>query len=658
MIIHQALHGYSQGHNKLASSYPLSTQDDDKMKMLSDWSEFSGNKDNSYITTYPLSDSKHYVIAKSWYADDMERPGCVWTHSLILDLTNIDEKFDFRSLTGLFKRPVKGDYTSYSETINYTLQTKICADVFFQEDMLVWLYTNIVNIDANIRMLYRVELESSYYQNLILLLLQYLPLGFFRNISMCSGSAYGRKYSNIEYNLQFATSAKTSLETVVKDSKGFVDHVCDGIKSICKAMLREESDTSEFLRLFSNEIENSPIKLCGVGLLSKYLDEAIAKSNDTPSFSCILDLLSNTFPSKTEGKDVKVSFCKKSVSNLFSSESIVLTDMATKVSDDWLDSELIDYFQRVSSLKSEVNLNEFVQYLINLVNAKKVNTVGKLVLKESDKYLNKDDYNYIASNHWSLYMSLVMANANVLKFSFWIDLPEEHFALIYDVFRKHCLIDFDAWDKLFLVVLYRNHTIDKTIMECFSKYVSNNITFEVMTYLNKSAEYRLNSFLHDYCKNQVDNILNWLKTQNELTLPAVVLLIDCVVPQSQAVKNAGSDIWIILQRCNCYEQLEYYVFLFILGHNWNDTNALQYIKHSFYPIYMALYRSTMPDILWRKIEPYTAKLNFLKEWDKCKKIQKGIVRYLKSTGYPRSVLNTLTNNEEVNNLLKEDWDKE
>ncbi|MBR5014201.1 MAG: hypothetical protein IKY16_06310 [Bacteroidales bacterium] len=111
MIIHQALHGYNQGHNRLASSFPLSAQDDDKMKMLSDWSEYSGSNDNSYITTYPLSDGKHYVIAKSWYADDMERPGCVWTHSLIVDLDNLDEKFDFRSLVGLFKRPVKGEYS-------------------------------------------------------------------------------------------------------------------------------------------------------------------------------------------------------------------------------------------------------------------------------------------------------------------------------------------------------------------------------------------------------------------------------------------------------------------------------------------------------------------------------------------------------------------
>lgn len=657
MIIHQTLHGYSQGHNRLASSYPLSAQDDDKMKMLSDWSEFSGNGDNSYITTYPLSDGKHYVVAKSWYANDMERPGCVWTHSLILDLTNLDEKFDFRLLIDLFKKPVKGNYTYYSETIDYTPQIVSGKENVFQEDVLIWLYANLVGLGTNAQMLYRVERESIYYQNLLLLLLQYLPLGFFKNVSMCSGSAYGRKYNDVAYNLQFAVSVQTSLTAVVKELKEVIDNVCDGIRSICRTMTRKESDTSEVLRFFSDDIANSPMRLCGVGLLLKYLDDAIAKSNDIPSFSHILGLLSDTFPSKTEGKDVKVTFCKKSISNLFSSESVVLADMATVVSDEWFDSELVDYFQRVAAFKAEVGLDEFVKYLTALVNADNLNLVGKLVLKESYKYLNLNDYNHIAQNYWSLYMSLVMANSNVLKYSFWIDLPEEHFITAYDVFRKHCYVDFDAWNKLFLIVLYRNHTMDRTIMECFSKHVSN-IVFEVMECLNRTGKYRLNPLLRDYCKNQVNDILDWLKNQNELMYSTAVFLIDCVVPESKVVKDAGSGIWNVLERCNCYNQLTYYVFLFILGHNWNDANALQYIKRSFYPIHLALLNNTIPDNLWWKIEPYTAKLNFLKEWDKCEKLRKGTVRFLKSSGYSKSVLETLTNDEDLNNSLKKIWDRE
>lgn len=656
MIIHQTLHGYNQGHNRLASSYPLSAQDDDKMKMLSDWSEYSNNKDSSYITAYPLSDGKHYVVAKSWYADDMERPGCVWTHSLILDLTNLDEKFDFRLLTSLFKRPAKGDYTSYSETINYTLDTKQNIGNIFQKEILIWLYDNLVKQNMNTLMLYRVEQESVYYQNLILLLLQYLPLGFFKNISMCSGSAYGRKYSNAEYNLQFATYGGTSLTAVVKESAIAIDNVCDGIQSICKTMTQKDSDTSEVLRLFSLDIENSYSKLCAVGLLLKYLDNAIAQSGDTPSFSTILELMVDTFPSISEGEKVKLTFCKKNIANLFSPESIVLKDLATIATDDLLNFEDIDYYPRIIALKTDKGINEFAKFLSSLLDSDNVNAVGERALNESSAYLLPEDYNYLAHNYWSVYMSLVMTNPNVLKYSFWVDLPENRFILAYDVFRKHCFMDFDAWGRLLNVVLYRNHEIDRNLMNCFESKVPN-ITFKVMEYLNSSGSCHLHFLIEQYCADKVSDILIWLKNQKELTLPAARFLVNHIIPTDHLVQNSGSDVWRALYRCNQYENLCYFTFLFILGHNWVDANGLQFIKRSFYPLHRALAADKFPSDLWDKIEPYTAKLRLFNEWDKCKKLRKGTVKYFKSSGYKKDILSDLTPEKELNDTLKNIWRK-
>lgn len=654
MIIHQALHGYSQGHNRLASSYPLSTQDDDKMKMLSDWSEFSGNKDNSYITTYPLSDGNHYVVAKSWYADDMERPGCVWTHSLIFDLAKLDEKFDFRLLAGLFKRPVKGDYTSYSETINYTPHTETNIDNLFPDDILIWLYANLVNLETNARMLYRVEQESLYYQDLILLLLQYLPIGFFKNVAMCSGSAYGRKYSNVEYNLQFATSGQTSLTAVVKDSVEAIDGVCEGIKSICRTMTRKGSDTSEALRLFSHDIENNYMKLCAVGLLLKYLDNAIAQSEDTPPFSSVLEVLAHTFSSTSEGEKVKITFCKKNISNLFSSESVVLKDLATIAADGLLDFESIDYHQRVIAFKSDKGIDEFAKYLSSILDSDSMNAAGEHTLKYSSEHLLVGDYKYLAQNYWSVYMSLVMANPNILKYSFWIDLPEGHFIPAYEEFRKHCFMDFDAWNKLFAVVLYQNYAIDKNLMDCFAKNV-HNILFEVMEYLNNSISYHLDLLIQQYCATKISDVLIWLKNQEELKMPTVRFLVEHIIPTDNMIQNSGSDLWRTFYRCDRYETHSYYIFLFILGHNWSDSNGLQFIKRSFYPLHKALATDQLPTHLWDKIEPYTAKLRFFNEWDKCKKLRKGIVKYFKLSGYQKSVLSEFTPDKELNDTLKNIW---
>ena len=82
MLIEQLLHGYNNGHHLIAGSVNLPLKDTDRMSYLSDWSGYVNpyDKDTCYITAYPLEESGYYVIAKSWYAEEMSRPGCVWTH--------------------------------------------------------------------------------------------------------------------------------------------------------------------------------------------------------------------------------------------------------------------------------------------------------------------------------------------------------------------------------------------------------------------------------------------------------------------------------------------------------------------------------------------------------------------------------------------------
>lgn len=654
MIIHQVLHGYSQGHNRLASSFPLSVQDDDKMKMLSDWSEYSGIKDNSYITTYPLLDGRHYVVAKSWYADDMERPGCVWTHSLILDLNNLDEKFDFRSLMRLFKRPIKGDYSSYSEVIRYTAFPLSGVTKTFQEDVLVWLYSNLIENKGP--MVYRVEQDSSYYQGLILLLLQYLPLGFCKNVVLCSGSAYGRKYSMVEYTLQFATSVGTSLFTVVKDSKNEIDGVCEGIRSICETMIKDASDTSEVLRVFSSDIGSSPLKLCTTGTLLKYLDDAIAQSGEKPSFSEIVKLMVEAFPSMYEGINVKTTFCKKSVSNLFSPELVVLADLATCISDKFLNYDAIEYHQRVADLKNSEGVDAYAKYILSLLESDSINSAGEYQLKNSSEYLQAGEYYYLANNYWSVYMSLVIANPNILRYSFWVDLPEGHFASAYDLFRKYCFQDFDNWGKLFQIVLYRHHTIDTSLMECFVKNIPNFV-WEVMEYLNHSVAYQLDPLVKRYCTDKSFQVLEWLREQKELTMPTARFIVENLSPYETNIKAYGSNIWTSLYNCNQYETLQYFTFMYILGHNWSDNIGLKYIKRSFFQLHQALATDSLPIYLWAELEPYTAQLRWYNEWDKCKKLRKGIVKYLKSSGYGKDVLFDFTPFKNLNETLEGIWSR-
>ncbi len=58
----------------------------------------------SLMLGYPLPSENYFVLSRTWAAPEVDRPGCVWTHSLLID-HGAQAKLDPRSLLDLFRRP-------------------------------------------------------------------------------------------------------------------------------------------------------------------------------------------------------------------------------------------------------------------------------------------------------------------------------------------------------------------------------------------------------------------------------------------------------------------------------------------------------------------------------------------------------------------------
>lgn len=103
--IHQAIHGYRDGHRLLSSSVSLSADSARAMLVLSDMSGPAMQPGfDEYLTGYPLPGSEFFVFAKTWYAPEMQRPGCVWTHSLLLSREQLSQ-ISASNLVSKFRRP-------------------------------------------------------------------------------------------------------------------------------------------------------------------------------------------------------------------------------------------------------------------------------------------------------------------------------------------------------------------------------------------------------------------------------------------------------------------------------------------------------------------------------------------------------------------------
>jgi hypothetical protein len=101
--IQQALFGYANGHQLLASSISLPSESARRLRAVTDMA-FDGHA-RSYLTALPSPELRRYVLIRSWPALEAPRRGSVWSHALLIDFVVLTSLDDLGALTILFRRP-------------------------------------------------------------------------------------------------------------------------------------------------------------------------------------------------------------------------------------------------------------------------------------------------------------------------------------------------------------------------------------------------------------------------------------------------------------------------------------------------------------------------------------------------------------------------
>ena len=106
LTIDQALFGYSDGHRRLAASVQLSSNDAYELATRSDLASNARlGRGESYVSGFTLKDSGTFAFVKTWAAPEMPRPGCVWSHVLLLPRKFLIGQVNLGVLRSVFRRP-------------------------------------------------------------------------------------------------------------------------------------------------------------------------------------------------------------------------------------------------------------------------------------------------------------------------------------------------------------------------------------------------------------------------------------------------------------------------------------------------------------------------------------------------------------------------
>lgn len=650
MIIHQTLHGYNQGHNLLYSSINLPVEDEDYMKWKSDWTEYVPvvGDDASYITTYRLPQSHYYVIAKSWYAPEMSRPGCVWTHSFILNFAEISRDFDFRGLLDLFRRPEKR-LAGYDEPLDVdnheTLNLTFALDVFSLKE-IVCLYKNLLQRTHEF---FLVENQSLSYQILILSILQYLPVEAIADLYICSGTSANPTGSNSEMNLAFSGSFGRNLHDIIEKDENLLDTFDIGYVYFANAIKKQDTKVDKILRTFSSDIGSDARKLSTFGYLLYSLE-----TPEGVSYQQILRLISNTFPCKDDGMKIKEAFLSDRVVELFTTMDAFYLDLCVN---DYQNS--IDFCEKYPYSTVAQNLSEnfekFQFFLGKVVNLDSISLYGQQLLQYIANNINVEWQQKLFEGNWSLYLSLLNLNPSWLYNTYWLDASKTRITILLSVFEKIDLSQFGEWSSLMNTILRLDVQLSYTIINALSTYYPDGVK-DCLQYIQKGNICTgLCSFL---CRKHIPSVISWMKTQHKFSKECVFFITSIVSPTSHDVKSGGSQSWFnMLSAIQELDEEMLYVFLYQLSFNWTDRNALVMLKISFWKLYNLCANDRFSNANINTLASYFAELPPWQWWDNCKKMRKGLVKAMKQVGYHRSDIKNFTPSEDLNKTLLKIWDK-
>lgn len=104
--VHQALFGYHDGHNLVAASVSLSPNVRHFLATMTDASgaEIAQGFALAY-TGLAVPQTDYYALFCTWPAPEMPRPGCVWSHVLLVNLADLARLRDLSMLRGFCQRP-------------------------------------------------------------------------------------------------------------------------------------------------------------------------------------------------------------------------------------------------------------------------------------------------------------------------------------------------------------------------------------------------------------------------------------------------------------------------------------------------------------------------------------------------------------------------
>jgi hypothetical protein len=622
--IDQVLHGYQNGHSLIASSIELLPDSKRSLLVMSDMSGQSMKIGfEEYITGYPLKDMNFYALAKTWYAPEMKRPGCVWTHTLLIKFSDLIQLDNGYNLCALFKRPGAdlsfGNYFNKTEIIVNDKNSDYLNDLYnkaFLEDLIFHLYSQH-GLSLLIQNQNSLELESL----ILSIWLQQWPR-LKRNFSFCTGSISPRSINGKYLDLQVIPEN----ENTIKSSNDFIFLNVDFPKPRKEHWVRvihhdliSPSSLRGFLKNFGVDVKNERTSFMSLVKLFVYLKE----NKDEIQIFDLIKVLGELFPLNSDANILKTTLLNQNLTNYlkiptFQEEELLFQLSITSYYQSF-DPEKLLLKKRIFDLYS--NKPEQALSMLNDLVSLEINPFGIEMIKEIASVIDGNNLETINLNYRKLLLIFLKLYPKLSYYDcFWkcsIEDQKENFYILSKISEKENI----DWQRIVNKVLDLEACIDKEIV----RDNSFNIITYVLNWLNDDSNHQLNHDMKTAINSHPNEILLWINNQKKISINTVELLLSSLNPNSTEVINYGYRFWLNLLKKNEVQlndklSLKLKAFLLALMFNIPDQNSFEILSMTFESVYISLLNESLDFDSWKCIEYHTIPLSWWNDWDKAKKL--------------------------------------
>lgn len=615
IIVEQMLFGYNNGHSLINSSLEKSLMRQRDVDFLSDASGMG--KFSSYITCYPINEDGYYVFAKTWYADEMQRPGCVWTHVVLIsfdDLKRVGGKID---VAALFRRPDKSiGFGQYGESIFCPILSTRPTE-YNEYAIYTLLYSE--------RKVLIEDGESEKYENPIIRVLTILPTYILKNVTICTCAISNRYLNNEVFDYQITLPGKMNILSREIDDTIIYKNIDVPFKvPLWVRYLQEKFVSGKQSQLFDFCEKYEKYRRIDLRDLSK-----IFYSVNEFTSKIVLQEYYNLLQKLDDSHEL----IEKTALLLFVEEN---EDMWTWFKETSLIEGLLDEMQNKKGILSKKDITDrkvekyakkiYAEYHKDYLQKifwgyihNELNYNGEKIVREIIKLLNPNDLYTIFNLDYSICMVLVQIDARFLLCKY-IWKQDKNFQL-----ELLCAADIKK-DKNRIEIL-------KSILECTNQNISDEVyqvfgedLSNTLCVFYKSRKTFTSEQIHiwiPYCAKQKSVYIDLVKNVSDFEIVYELML---YIDSYQIEDMNECRLWIdtILKYWNLINEDRYYrisVFILPLLIKLNGTGEKFLNEIVFSQINSKLEKTAMDFYDWKNVSKVLPEVSVEQSWDKCLRLR-------------------------------------